>query len=329
MFYLPVILSLITWKERYIPKTKFGKYWVYNVFRVYERVFGREHGVRPESACDSKGNRQFFTLESFLMYCEGRLRQFKLPELSYERVYIPVLSPVGAPSSMVGVPYLLAIGAPTNNQASLTGYAGANPPVVSMTPSGSDTIMMWYTHAFSNGAGQTGVTASATFNTSESATSAGTHLNINNSGGLGQMSIWYRVAPTATTANATVTITNSQGGGALNLVVYSGVDQTTPSAGYNTNTTTSANANVNVTTTVANSYVTGFSLNNGVPVTAGTGMTARVTDGGGTRVLDSGNLATTQTFNWNVVNSSQPWGAVATALSPVASTPNSGFFNLM
>jgi hypothetical protein len=323
------LISFITRRPRYVPKFETGPYWVFNVFRVYEQIFGRRYGIRCESTSDDKGNVQFYTWEAALMYVEGKLRSFKLPEFS--RVHVPAFQMAGVPLSFTKSPYLFAITAPSNNASGLTSFGSGNPSSQSMTPSGTDRVLLWYSMAYSNGGGQYGSTASATFNTSESATSVGAQLVVNNAGGLGSFSAWYRVAPTATTANATVTISNSQSGGALYLAVYSGVDQTTPTHGWATASSSgSANSNVNVTTTVANAYVTGWQNNNGVAVSLGTGMTARVTDGGGVRVQDSGELASPQTFNWNAIHSSIPWGCGAFALSPVASaSSNSGFFRLM
>lgn len=144
------------------------------------------------------------------------------------------------------------------------------------------------------------------------------------------MSMWYRIAPTATTATATCSITTSQGGGSMFNVVYSGAHQTTPIDAYNTASGNSNDSNVNVTTTVANCYVTGFSQNNGVAITTGSGMNSRISNGGGNIVLDSGELSTAQTFNWNSdMAGSQPWGVVAISLAPAASTANSGFFLFM
>lgn len=309
---------------RYRPQLKFGKYWVYNTFRVLEFLFGRKYGVRPESSNDTEtGITQFFTLESALMYMEGHVRALKLPKI--EKVYIPQLAFATngfIPQSTQKIPYLFAISAPTKDDANLTSYSQANPPSVSLTPSGSDRLMVWYFSTLSSGGGQYGDITAATFNTSESATDAGTHLVLNNAGGIGEFCIWYRVAPTATTANATCTINNSQGGTNQYIVIYSGVDQTTPKNAYGTTSGTGNSVALSITTTVDNSWVTGHTTNNGVSMTVGSGCSARRTSGGGDQVIDSGGAVTPAgafSLNWSM-GGSQPYGAIGIAISPVAAT---------
>lgn len=306
-------------------------YIVFRFFRILEKIFGRQPGIKAESAWSNDGAAQFYTLEAALMHIEGCVRKLTIP--SFSRVHIPALSFGNAnmqASLVPGMEYLFAISAPTVDDANLTGLAAANPPSVSLTPSGTDRLMLWYMHAYSNGSGQTGSTASATFNTSESATSCGTALTINNAGGLGEMSMWYRVAPTATTANATVSITNSQGGGALKMVIYSGCAQSSPINAYNSVSATGTNASLSVTTTVDNSWVTGFQENNGVAVTVGSGCSKRRTDGGGDRVLDSGSAITPAgAFNINWSHSSVPYGVVASAISPATATASYNYLSLL
>jgi len=318
---------------------------VHRLFRMWESVAGRRCGdngsgdtVRIESAAhidEETGETviQFFTVESVLAHVEGTVRNFirgKIPRVS--SVSVPMLSTPGFNLPLPAAGYLFAISAPTNNQANLTGFATANPPVVSMTPSGSDTVMMFYALTYSNGSGSTGLTTGASFN-SQAATICGTELVINNAGGLGAMSMWYKLSPSATTANATMTISNSQGGGTLCCVVYSGVNQSmtysgTPTDAYNSVSATGTNGSVSVTTVLNNSYVTGFQQNNGVMIGAGSGATARITDGGGTRVLDSGSAITPAgPFSLNWTNSSVPYGVVAASISPVQpSAPSGSFF---
>jgi hypothetical protein len=90
--------------------------WVHNIFRVYELIFWRKIGIRPEATSTALQNEDgtvaithaFHTVEAALKYVENGIRNFFKLEWVPFRIYIPILVTTnGLP--VFSSPYLFAI----------------------------------------------------------------------------------------------------------------------------------------------------------------------------------------------------------------------------
>ena len=88
------LMEKITGKPRYIPDVEYKeKAWVYNLFRFYERLFGREYGLRLEQVvtADNEGivHRAFYTWEAFFHFVEQEIRRGLSFDLIPVKIYTP------------------------------------------------------------------------------------------------------------------------------------------------------------------------------------------------------------------------------------------------
>lgn len=292
--------------------------WVYNFFRLYEVIFGRSEGIRPESAADSEGNHYSYTIENYLVSFEGLFRNWlrgKLPKFSI--VYIPQVQLAGL-SHMGMTPYRFAIAFDNSGGAAAT----AGTTTISLTVSGSNTYLT---------AGQamdnfTLVTATYNLVSMTVTPTAIVQATFQIQGA-------YLAGPATGTHNFVGTVTGGTNFGAA-VISHSGVAQTAPDGTY-TATSGGTSITININTATSNCWGIFYAVgNNGTP-TASTNATARITQASGAQLpsgYDSNGTITTGGFNMTANNfSAQPIAAVgyslATASASISAT--NGFFNLI
>lgn len=220
---LPKLLAILTRKSRYIPDIKWSdKSLVHNLFRAYELVFGRRHGIRCESSTsaemDNDGkvilNRKFFTVEAVLAHLESVVRNgFKF---NFEWVELPQLQLAGLAQS-IDAPQLpiftFAIAIDVANE----GYVNGTNLSYSHTVTGSDTYISAQSWTFSGGDSISAVTyaGEALTERGQVATDASGQLYIHSAAG-------------ANTGSNTLQYTNSSSQVFSTVASYTGVDQSTP-----------------------------------------------------------------------------------------------------
>lgn len=128
---LPALLAILTQKRRRIVRPVVDFEWknqglVGSFFRLWEIVFGRKDGIRLESSgmvIDGVLVNKFFTIESYLSYCEFTLRDlikksigdiFQIPFFLKELALVPkIVSSSG--EAMATYPYMFAIAIESND----------------------------------------------------------------------------------------------------------------------------------------------------------------------------------------------------------------------
>ena len=303
---LPKLLSYIT-GHRYVPEIQWAsKSWTHNVFRLYEKVFGRKYGIRCEvSAYWEKGRvtYEFHTIEAALAHFEARIRGL-VPKFSFEKVYIPQLAfsnGMKTPS-----PYLFAIAYDTSGIQS----TASSTPTISLTLAGSDRLLIL---APDNGSGGTSIITGTTWNTTE----IGTFLTgVAFGGGNAETRQYYVNNPTSGTHNAAAAGLNSD----IRLIAssYTGVNQSSPIDASTTQSNASTSSFVPaITTTQDNCYIVVSGQNNGGTATASVG-TMRQAAGTG-RMLGDNSAPTTGSNSMTMGGvGTASWGASVVSLAPVA-----------
>ncbi len=173
---LPLALAVLTQHKREvisIDKIQWASnLWVYNIFRVYEIIFGRRHGIKHEMSKDIANNITYaHTWEAAFALIEYQIRELRHWRFPY-RIYIPVLAtPTGVliPAS----PYLFAIafdtsanfGTVTTNVSSSYTVTGSNPFLMASGlgkhgAAGSD---VWPTNCTYNSVNMTKTDATTTY----------------------------------------------------------------------------------------------------------------------------------------------------------------------
>lgn len=121
------LTAKLTRTDRYRPEVTWSRSWVYNIFRAFELVFGREYGVRREALASFDGSKviyQFFTIESLLCHLEGEIRAwFRLPKFEKVEVWVPAFATANQTRRlpMKKVPYLFAIARDTSGNFNTSG----------------------------------------------------------------------------------------------------------------------------------------------------------------------------------------------------------------
>lgn len=120
MFFFPQILIWFTGKPRYLPKINWSSNsWTHNIFRFYEKIFWRRHGIKAEAISLYTRHKDRITItykcisfESIFALIEqvirGKLKRFKVT-----RVWIPKLAVLPGFAKMAG-PFMFAITFDTN-----------------------------------------------------------------------------------------------------------------------------------------------------------------------------------------------------------------------
>lgn len=305
---------------------------IYNVYRLYEMIFGRSHGIRLEaytSVVRDKGRvkvvRQFYTVESLLVHLEcalyDRVRNLRLPRVKIE-VCIPALSVSGFPIQNLGTGVLFAIAFDAASSADL-GTTGTS-LTFSHTCTGSN-LTLTCGSAIGNSTSSGNGTSSITYNSVGLTSAASVGLNNDNRF---NDSLWYLANPAIGANNVVITSLLSSStitGGAISL---SGT-AVSPAGNTATNFGNSSTPSVSITTGTANSWVVNaIVLNNTVaganPSATGTNQTSRYqqTEAAGGRAICGSTQTTTTTgsytSSWSI--NITAWGSVALEIKPSTST---------
>jgi len=300
---IKIIFANITFSRRQDVEIKFRKKAIaYNLFRIYEYIFGRRTGIRFESLVimDSKGKiyRCFGTIESILVYFEYLLRNLFVLDFIKIQVYVPQMATPQGVNFPVG--YMFAIAYDTANSSAGTG-------TISITISGSNT----YAYGCQDTGGNTG--QSATLN--GVAMTAGVNFNLQTGY---YMQTYYLASPT--TGNF---VPNTSLGAYGSLIGnWSGVDQGAP-IGSQTGSSagTSFSVNINVGTANCWAFATLFANNGTATCTAG-GTIRRNSPSLGANapaLADSNGVITTGGYTMTFGGASgQPYGGVVYAFKEYA-----------
>lgn len=314
---LPYILATITQHDRQIVEPGVDFDWsthsvAYNLFRLYEVIFGRKSGVRFEGGAFKLNGEEyhiFGTLENFMVYTEFLFRNALNFNFGFKLV--PVTQLAGIPQAMQS-PFMFAIALDAGSISSTTISS------VSLTVTGSNNYL-FASGGYSNGAGA----ISATYN-SVAMTSSATQLWI---GASNPMNGMYLAGP----ATGTHTLAITSGSVACMGINYSGCDQGSPDA-YTTTSNTGASITITINTATANCWMIMYAVAANGNLAAGTGATTRIADVGvAGGLLDSNGTITTGGYSMTAqgFGVSPGNGAVAYTFKPVVATINSGFFNFM
>lgn len=285
------------------------KLWVHNVFRVYEMLFGRRAGVRPDHAAGTNGEQYSYSWENLLAVYENIIRNlFILPK--FRIVYVPQLQLAGMVRMGVS-PFRFAIALDTSALSTEVNNTGQS---WSHTQTGSNLILFAYDVAEST---TTDPYSNMTYNS--------VAMTVGNSKASANRfcKAWYLTgaATGAHTIQPTLTSQFNQGASAS----YTGVNQSTVD---NTSTAsgTTANPVFTITPVAANCWTISGYVSDVTAGTAGTGTTTRQSGGAPMAIGDSNAPVTggsLYTMNWT---SNGNWGGVMISFAPVAATVNSGFF---
>lgn len=331
---LPTLLVFFTRKDRYFPEVQWSSNcWTHNVFRIYEILFGREIGIRFESATirGVDGSTTVFlgTLEAAITHIEAgiRARIARLPRPYLVKIYIPIFSFAyagGVPPSPSSSPYLFAIAFNANTQT--TGYSQSTGFTLSHTTSGSDRAVV--------GSLQLGGSSPTTQYTSVAMTYAGNSMTGNSGSDITDTN---RRSMTFGRLNATTGANNlatTWGGGGtearLFALSYSGVDQTVGLNSWGENNASSGTTlTVSTTTTLDQCWLVGgiFVREGGsgdITLSAGTVRSQDQTSGAG----DRGPVSTGSTSMGWVAPSGALNGGSTAALVSLAPAAAAGPANL-
>lgn len=263
---IPCLMFAITGKHRMKVEIEWeSKSFVYKAFRLYESIFWRRYGVRPESTMMRTTTGEvyfaFHTLEAALTHFEGFI--FGLfPKMLPIRISVPmIVTPQGFP--IFASPYLFAIA--YDNSAALRTNGTSGNSTQAFTTSGSDRFMASSTMTSNN-------TVTATYN----AVALTISNSISNSNGW-ELRGHYLVNPASGSNNFVVNFSTGGSQSGWTVTSYSGAKQT----GQPDSNTTAAQVTttpISLTTTVVatDSWVWGgvLALTTG-DVSAGSGATMR------------------------------------------------------
>lgn len=326
------IIEFVTRKPRYVPNIEWSSNcWTHNVFRVFELLFGRKYGIRPEAKLetffDESGKyvikHSFYTKEALIAHTESVVRGFL--QNTFNKVYhnfdVVVLDILGwevatATSTPLGdLGYRFAIA--YDNKSTVQIVSGST-QTYSFTTSGSDRCLFGL--GISVGDDITGLTYNAVSTTSLA--------NIKN-GSDNRLYTFYLANP-ASGANNAVWSQTVSGFFVTAVQSYTGVDQSTPvgTPVTGTKSTASSTFSASITTTTADSWIVAFIRENqgSTTFTAGANTVVRVDNvGNGLHSCDSGATVSvgvntlTATYNLNV---EEAWVIVELLVVAVPSSSN-------
>lgn len=270
---MPVLMVVFTRQDRYLPEIEWSRNsWTHNVFRLYELLFWRKVGVKPEiSSYAVVKNGQVVSVsyvvhsfESVFALTEQYIREFLSSfKLKPFRIYIPqLITPSGFP--VPTSPYLFAIA--FDASASLPWvYTGQNPNW-SHTCTGSNLVLL------GGGFVSVGsdVSSSATYNSV-----AMTKVRYNNGYNNDSCYLIYHLAGPATGANTLQLNLTASYNGEYVSISFSGASQGAIDSSNGGNGGASSSSPFNLTTTVvaANSMLWGMGRNADNATSGGTNTT--------------------------------------------------------
>lgn len=277
--FLPKLLAKITGKPRYLPKIVWSdKSFVHNFFRVYETIFWRRYGIRPESftSIDQNGkvHREFYSVEAVLAHIETMIRNgFYIPDSI--KIFVPRISTPEGFHFTNGISFAIAIDTSTYN-----GPLEASPSTYTHTCTGSDLLLLAVTYQAVATDNVTAHTYNGDALTKIDFQPPDAGINYYSQG------LWYRASPD-TGANS-VSITTSSGNVSGACVSYTGCRQTSIPDSSAKGATTSVTTITGTTTVVTDdSWLFMCVSESGGNPTAGTSTTLRLSTFGGTALFDS------------------------------------------
>lgn len=300
--------------------------WSYNIFRVYEFIFGRKNKIKLQSrsmAYKIDGQtfhvQELYTLESCLVYAEYMVRKFFSPnKFGFKFVPIPQYAIIGVDNQVPLFRFAIAFDATSHNQNATT-----NALTISHTNAGSGESDVLFVQN-RTGSGNNDVTGCTDNGTSMTQLQNVINLQSNNN----TFSIFgLTVAPSGTTnivINASTSIV------LLGVVLsYSGTNQT---SAFDTSAIVSTAATSSTSTTLVTNGANEVIVSNGIngsSVTQTWGANLRYTDNiftNGIYVDKTIATATTTTISYSgSVNDN--WIISSVSLkSPGGGAINSGFF---
>ena len=329
-YILPTILATITGKPRYFPEVTWSYFWTHNVFRVYESIFGRRIGIKPEMSTwvgrDENGHIKTFyachSFESVIALTEAKvretlhdLRSFKV-NLPY-RIYIPALQTTNG-FTLNTSPYLFAIAYDAPAGVPTATASTPSPTSASVTCTGSNLVL------FSTHTGNQGPTTTLTSVVRNSISSSQVGVIKDNIGTGVNTYLMYQFNPSTGAYNLTVTMSSSYG--IVGATSYSGVDTSALDGSSTTTYTTTTSFSQNITVTASNCWVVATSRLASGATPSGSGGSAirinpEVTYTGGGSMWDSNGTVGTGTVTITVTSASQYWGGgVAASFAPASTT---------
>lgn len=299
---LPALLVLLTGNKRYEPEIKWSKKsWTHNIFRVYESIFWRRHGIRAEITTTYDGKNvihQAHTFEGACALIETWIRnafKFKLV-----KVWIPQFSsPMGLPVQNMAYRFAIAF----DVAASAVGALSASPNTFSHTCTGSNLELV-----VGSCEGGVGADTAASYNsvsmtrqTIQVTTVFVTQFTLN--------------APASGAHTVSVTAAGTSGtvGFVLISTSFTGVKQAAASGEIGTTQTgASPSTGQTITTTGANSMIVDIeAVNGGGAVTnmtvSGTGQTRAITFKAGTSGTNDPGASVSYTTTTTTGNYTTSW----------------------
>lgn len=240
---LPKIMMRITGKNRYLPKLELSKNSIsFNLFRIYEQIFFKQHGVKPESDMIEYGGKTYFAFYSFeaiVMYFEESVKSFlrKKYELPI-KIHVPVIQ-TSSGFSVFQSPYLFAIA--YDNSASLRTDGTSGTSTQAFTTSGSDRFLVSATMTSNN-------TVNCTYN-SVSLTDSDSIFNSNG----WELEGHYLVNPASGSNNFVADFTTGGSSSGWAVSAYSGCKQSGQPDSHTTVTQVTTSPITPTTTVVASS----------------------------------------------------------------------------
>jgi len=315
---LPTLMVCLTKQDRYLPEIKWAEgSWVFKLFRLYELVFWRKVGIRPEitaiRARDGKTYYAFHTWEALLVNGEGRLKEwFKGLELLPIKIYIPQLA---TPQGVVfPSPYLFAIAYETSGNAYTNASTTAS---LDLASSGTDRLAVIFT--LSGGGNRfSSVTVEGQATTT-------VVTNYNPFGAQSLYGLYYIAPPTSSSTTYLFTLIDSADDEEIGVLTYSGCHQTSPIDSSATNVNAAANpALVALTTTVvaSNCWLVSCARNNTGGASASTGTTLRQAGTSLATGDSNGTVGTgSQSMSWTRAANGTTGGIVFSIAPAVAAGP--------
>jgi len=283
-------------KNRYVPDIEWSgcKLITHDVFRLFERIFGRKFGIRAESSASSAFIKkqeavryEFYTVEAFLTFCECKVREYlKSFDFSFEFVELPVFQYAGLlpQQESVRIPIFKFAIANTSTANSFT--ASGTTCSISLTTSGSDRAVIgavWTWNAANTYTSSTYAGVTATELVSRAADGSGSFIRL------------VGVHNATTGANNFISNTSGNMQHFVSVASYSGVESASAAAAFPDTETSGTSAGVtsitgNMTTSVTDSWVFAHGRTASRDMAAGTDTFERVqnaTSGDSCNLFDS------------------------------------------
>lgn len=247
-------------KNRYIPDIDWsgGKLITHDVFRLFERIFGRKFGIRAESSASSAFiNKQlavkyeFYTVEAVLVFTECKIREFlKTFRFGLEFVELPVFQFAGLLPQQNGMRIPIFKFAIANTSDSDGFTSSGTTCSFNVTTSGSDRCVIGAVWTWN---------ATNTYTSSTYAGVTMTELVNRASDGTGGFIRLVGCHNATTGANNLISNTSGSMQHIDSAAAYSGVDSTSAAAAFpdteSNGTSTGTSITANMTTSVNQSWV--------------------------------------------------------------------------